>query len=43
MKGIVMEIPKDVTNYEREAIYDWELDIDENPSWKIWEMELKFK
>jgi len=43
LKGIVMEIPKDVTNYEREAIYDWELDIDENPSWKIWEMELKFK
>jgi hypothetical protein len=34
---------KDVSNYEREAIYDWELDIDENPSWKIWEMELKFK
>ena len=38
-----MEIPKDVTNYEREEIYDWELDIDENPSWTIWEMELKFK
>jgi hypothetical protein len=38
-----MENKKDVTNYEREAVYDWELDIDENPSWKIWEMELKLK
>jgi hypothetical protein len=38
-----MENYKDISNYEREAIYDWELDIDENPSWKIWEMELKFK
>ena len=33
---------KNAENYEREEIYDWELDIDQNPSWKIWEMELKF-
>jgi hypothetical protein len=43
LKGTIVENYKDITNYEREKVYDWEIDIDINPSWKIWEMEMKFK